>query len=801
MQRSSTVWRICFGMVCLTISVYLVTRSLGFLPDRVGAVLEGRAALCESLAIYCSVAAQQGDVRTVKQSLRAIVQRNPDILSAALESDDGRTLAEVGDHRVLWTANASHSVGSHLSVPILAGGRHWGTLQLVFRDAAPRGPGGVISLADLRVMGFLALASGVAFYFYLRKVLRHLDPSKVVPQRVRNTLNTMAEGLVVLDPDHRIVLANEAFAHAMGTTGQALQGRHVGQLPWMVGPAGAEQPWSEVVRTRQMITGRVLKLQSPVAGVRTYRVNCAPLLGGESAVLGTLVSLDDITLLEERNATLGATVKKLKRSRDLIRRQNEQLHTLATRDPLTGCFNRRALFEELEKHLNAVRAEGGSLGCVLVDVDHFKAVNDTHGHAAGDAVLRMVGEVLNTLGEGAIPGRYGGEEFCVILPGCDLEAAAARAETLRLRIAEREAAGIRVTASLGVSTTAVAPGGTQELMERADQALYAAKRSGRNRVIRCDRIPEGLEPEPASAVRTQARTPESAIPYQGVAVLLSCLHYRHPPTADHCRRVADLCVLLADGLMPEGDRYIVEVAALLHDIGILGVPDSILNKEGGLTQAERKILRTYEEIGVDIVSTAFRSHRLTEIIRNRRTWYGGAPNEPQLPLGNDIPLGSRILFLVEAYEAMTTGRSYRPQRSRGEVLAELRRCAGTQFDPELVERLAEKLDAHIERKSENASTAARQAALRIGLQMEQLACALDNEDARTLSALASALQETAREHALDELLPAVAALERQAANDGDWEQIVDMGANLLDLCRCAQSALLADTEAQGAARE
>ena len=244
------------------------------------------------------------------------------------------------------------------------------------------------------------------------------------------------------------------------------------------------------MRERTTVTGATLKLESPASGLRTFRVNCTPLFSDETTCIGALASFDDVTLLEERNATLGATLKKLKHSRDLIRQQNEQLHLLATRDALTGCLNRRALFEELEQQYAAVQNAGVALSCLLVDIDHFKAINDNHGHQKGDEVLRMVGGVLDALAGGAIAGRYGGEEFCILLPGVKLDEACRRAEEIRAAIAQGEAAGLRITASLGVTCASLGAAGPQEIVEQADRALYAAKRAGRNRVVRWDQAVE-----------------------------------------------------------------------------------------------------------------------------------------------------------------------------------------------------------------------------------------------------------------------------------------------------------------------
>ena len=287
---------------------------------------------------------------------------------------------------------------------------------------------------------------------------------------------------LVLDNDQRVLLANEAFAQMLGQTPQKLQGRSAAELPWKYEASedpGGNYPWTQTLGDGMRRSGTVLKLEGNESGTRTLRVNCAPVAGDDGSCRGVLATFDDITLFEERNATLADTLDRLKESKDVVRRQNEQLTTLATLDPLTLCLNRRAFFEEFDEQLRACQITGRPLSCLLADIDHFKSVNDNHGHAAGDAVLKMVAEVLReTVGDGGTVGRYGGEEFCAILPGLDIDAATAEAQKIREAIEGCEHDGLSVTASLGVSTSGDAAWDQQALMEQADQAMYAAKRTG-----------------------------------------------------------------------------------------------------------------------------------------------------------------------------------------------------------------------------------------------------------------------------------------------------------------------------------
>jgi diguanylate cyclase (GGDEF)-like protein len=495
----------------------------------------------------------------------------------------------------------------------------------------------------------------------------------------------------------------------------------------------------------------------------------------------------DLGKLEDRATPPGDVLAKLKASRDVIRQHNEQLRTAATHDALTSCYNRRALFEELERQLEASRESGQPLACVLADIDHFRVVNDTHGHAVGDEVLQMVGGVLRSgVGEQGFVGRYAGDQFCVVLP-IDRGLALHEAEQLRRKIAAAPCAAVRVTASFGVTDAEMGPSGPWELLRQSEQALHGAKRRGRNCVLLWDTV---RDETPAQTTAREPAGRTSEISAACVSGLLTSLGYRHPPTVDHARRVADLCLAAGRGLLREQDCDMLEVAALLHDVGLLGVPDAILFKRGPLTQQEWKVLRTHQRIGQEIVATVFGSVELAQLVRGRGCWFDGSRGEPGAPVGKEIPLGARILAIAEAFDAMIYDRAYRPARSRAQAFAELRRCAGTQFDPGLVERVIVAVEARDRAARRDQVSTAVQAAMRIGLHLEKLACALDAEDPATLSLLAGQLKDVAEHFRLDEVAASAGDLEQQAGQGADWPELVRLGAELSDLCRSVQESLI-----------
>ena len=796
MHRLRATMRITVSLACLTLSVLLTAQMLGVLPDQDKAIVNGRKSLSEAVAIDCSLAAQRDDMELIEASLQAIVGREEDLLSAALRSADGELLVAVGNHEKKWKPNAERlSTPTQMYVPIAAHGEDWGTVELRFAQIGSAGGWMGMLGPTVRFMLFVVCAGFLVHFLYLRRVLRHLDPTRVIPNRVRNTLDTLAEGLVVLDKQQRIVFANQSFSQAVGKSATELQGHEVADFDWENNnPEGddGEYPWSRAIRSGERETGNLLKLEQEETGKRVFKVNTAPVLTEDGRKMGALASFDDVTALEERNAKLRETLDRLKNSRDQIRRQNDQLRTMAMYDPLTSCLNRRFFFAEFEQSLAEAQQQRAPLSAILVDVDHFKSVNDNHGHQVGDRVLQEVAKQLRTGAEshGTVC-RYGGEEFAVLLPNMDFAAATRFADTLRGRLEAALCAGLPITASMGVSSSECGAKTPQDLLEQADQALYHAKDSGRNQVARWDDVPKTKsKPKTKQDDRGNRHSydgAEASIPFHAVTALMSALHYRDPLTAEHSRRVADLCVATAAGLMNERERYVLEVGALLHDIGKLGVPDAVLLKPGPLNAAERKIIETHDWIGVEILAAAFTSTELTEIVRNHHAWFGGNRRQPDLPSGADIPLGARILSIADAYDAITSDRVYRRGKSAEEAITEMRRWAGEQFDPELLERFIAVVQAHDANEQREAGDVTKQTALRIGLQMEKLVCALDTEDRSTLKEMTGLLKSTATQFDINELAAAASELEQNLdAEDAEWCQIVQIATDMLDLCRATQ---------------
>jgi PAS domain S-box-containing protein len=301
---------IAFGLAALSASLVLVSSVLGIFPDREGAVRAGRAALAETLAASITPLIANRDAAQLRGVLTFVLKRNDEMLSIGVRTDDGAILADAGEHEGRWIAmSGARSTDSQIEVPIMAGARKWGQIELRYRPLAAPGWTGVGSSALIIFAAFIAVAGFVAFYFYLGRVLSHLDPSRAIPGRVRAALDTLAEGLLVIDRKQNIVLANEAIARLLGRRPDDLLGTPVAKLEWLAADASAmaadQHPWLVALSTGLAQANDTIGLIDCEGKPRSFLVNCAPVLGGRGKAAGVLISLDDVTLLEENKAELG----------------------------------------------------------------------------------------------------------------------------------------------------------------------------------------------------------------------------------------------------------------------------------------------------------------------------------------------------------------------------------------------------------------------------------------------------------------------------------------------------------------
>ena len=801
MKKSlSATSRITLSLVSMALTTLLGAHLLGLVPSERDAIMRGRSHLCESIAIQFSVFAHRGDHEAMETSLKAIVERNPEVRSVGLRKTDGTLLVASEIHAQTWPASTSgQSTETHMYVPIFQGKERWGTVEVCYTPPAYTGWGGRFMHPLVALCLYYVLVTLIVFGGYLKKVLTQLNPSKVVPQRVRSALDSLSEGLLLLDPQGRIVLANQSFSTTTGCELDDLLGKPASGLRWLdkedpgqasdAGPPSA-MPWVEVLKDGTPRRGRLLAYQTKTQGDKTFAVSASPICDDAGRRRGAIASFEDVTRLERKKDELSSALQTLRLSTDKIREQNSALERLATRDPLTNCYNRRSFFDQFDAHWNTAQRYNQPLSAIMVDVDHFKSVNDNHGHSVGDQVLQKVAETLQaTARECDVVARYGGEEFTVLLPNTDILHGAVCAERFRKALAAMKFPSLSITASLGVSSISLHPTTPQELLDQADRCLYVAKRSGRNQVVRFDQVPTDLVIDEKKTSRINTPQPnKTLIPFPAVTALISALGYRDPDTASHSRRVADLCVDMAQGLMSMSHCYVLETAALLHDIGKIGLPDSILRKPSKLTDDEWSLMHKHERIGLEIIRASFASDELSQIVENYRRHFDGR-DENLGPVGTHIPLGARILAVADAFDSMVTERSYRPARPHKEAFAELRRCAGTQFDTEIVERFI-KVSQRYKPEPRITGHVSKETALGIGLEMERLAEAVDLQDIAELKVMAGRLSESAARSGAPEIAAKAMELEQAASAKGDILGVIQRACELLEYCRATQSSYL-----------
>ncbi len=356
---------------------------------------------------------------------------------------------------------------------------------------------------------------------------------------------------------------------------------------------------------------------------------------------------------------------------------------LALTDPLTNLGNHRHFHERLQRELAQAEEKSQPLSLCLIDIDDFKRINDRFGHPAGDGVLGQVGKRLRQGGEAF---RLGGDEFAVLMPGLKGQQAFSAANSIVERVASLDLEHIgAITVSGGLATYPVQGVGRDELIRLADSALYWAKEHGKNQV-RAYR-PDVVE---LAELRRLAAGPDRAARYRAAASLAKAVDVRDVYTGSHSERVGELAARIATRMGADVELIeLIRLAGSLHDLGKLAIPEEILRKPAPLTEAERLVLERHPQIGFRMLESLGVDPVADWVLHHHERWDGdGYPDG--LP-AERIPLGARIIFVADAFDAMTSDRVYRSRLSAHDALDELQRCSGSQFDPEVVAALADEL--------------------------------------------------------------------------------------------------------------
>ncbi len=422
--------RIAMAMVSVVVCAMLVARFLGLMPDPESLALERRARMAESLSLCVSALVAQGRTAGVETLFQAIVDRDEDLVSIGVRKADGECITAAGPHATTWTlALDDNSTSDQMRVPIFQDAEtKWGQLEFCFVPLSGSGVAAFLLSPTTRFMAFVSCVSLLGFAWLLRMVLKHLDPTKAVPRRVRDALDNLAEGLLILDTKENILLANQAFASVVGVDAEKLVGRRVSRLRWGQDNAGGDvaRPWVESLRQHIPIANARLQLEDPQGCWHCFSVNCSPLLGNRGKYCGVMVTFDDVTHLEEQNEEL-AKAKQVAEAAS--RSKSEFLANMSheIRTPMNAIMGfaeilRRGMEESEQRRLDYLdtihssgshllelindildlsKIEAGKLQVELVDTSAYGVMSDVvgalHGRAE-QAGISLVGSV-----EGKIP--------------------------------------------------------------------------------------------------------------------------------------------------------------------------------------------------------------------------------------------------------------------------------------------------------------------------------------------------------------------------------------------------------------
>ncbi|KEO84535.1 HD-GYP domain-containing protein [Tumebacillus flagellatus] len=351
---------------------------------------------------------------------------------------------------------------------------------------------------------------------------------------------------------------------------------------------------------------------------------------------------------------------------------------------LTGLYGHRKINELLRQAVLEAHEGGHEVSVLFLDVDDFKPINEHYGYEAGDLVLKSVAGVLcRALRSGDFIGRFGGDEFLVVLPDTTAQEAELLAEGLQQRLreqrflAKKNEEALPVTVSIGVAEYPRDASAAQELVAVAQQALEQAEHDG---VAKLQRRTVSYR----SFLENASRILE---------LYLLSLKDKDTYTVEHSEDVAEYVGILAAALgLPESMQAELRVAGLFHDIGKVLIPDPILKKPGRLTQEEYVSMKCHVTISHDILAKHYTSQVMRDGVMHHHERYDGT-GYPRGLCGEEIPLAGRILAIADSFSAMTLDRSYRKCKTIEAAIGELRRCAGTQFDPELVSVFCQELES------------------------------------------------------------------------------------------------------------
>ena len=307
--------RACIGLVLMTIGLLLVAQSLGLLPDETKSEFSARINLAGALSVQLAGTASRSNKDVLQEAMDSVVARGIGVISVALRKADRTILIKSGDHEVRWVDNPSGiSTPTHVQVPIVDAGELWGRVEIVFPPLQAGFTSFGIPKSLVVLIAFIGVCEFAGYFVLLRRTLREIDPSNVIPERIRTAFDTMAEGILVVDEKGTIVLVNNAFQSAFKDRGRTLIGARANALgctDWESGALLADAPWERASRTGQRQTGASVCLEVADGIRRRFVVNAGPILDRKRRVRGSIATFNDVTELDQKNEALASVVSQL----------------------------------------------------------------------------------------------------------------------------------------------------------------------------------------------------------------------------------------------------------------------------------------------------------------------------------------------------------------------------------------------------------------------------------------------------------------------------------------------------------
>lgn len=687
MNRLAATYRLSFALSMISTASIVICFFLASWRENYLAA-QTRMLACEQFGLLSTVHLQRGNPGALEEIAKLLLSRERSLSGIRIVGISGNIISQVGETPEVTEGNELHTAGfTKVSASLYRFQKPWANLEFFYRL-----PGYQSTLIQLLSPILLALLINFPlFVVTLRRCLSVVDTSRVVPTRVRNTLDTIPDGIAIADAHGRIIVVNEAFQKNCGRDADKLIGSGLNTLDFE--PLEEVLPWHHPDKGIKAVVG--VKVQLKLAeGIGYFNLGCSPIFDANETHAGNLITVQDITELENQKRILECTLTELEESKERLSERNKQLHELATKDMLTGVYNRRHLIEQLEQTWEQCRSDSNPMSVIMLDVDRFKLLNDNYGHAVGDKVLHDVAAVLkNSVSSQGMVARYGGEEFCAVLPNLNAQQATVIAETVRRDIESQLELPYHVTASLGVSSSQFEALSYQEMLEQADQALYSAKHGGRNIVCCWDAIKnrKNNNEKPLSQQHHQAACAreEAYIPVSSIRAIRSLLDNKDPCTMQHSERVAAASVAFGKNFLSHGQLNQLELAALLHEVSSLS-PISKSNSvfQSILDSGDSKSF-DHHRVYLDIIELFAGSKAIAEIVRCKRLFYDGRNANPEEVIAEDILLMGRILSVVHVYDTLRYGPRGQVLKNHKTALNDLRREAGTRLEPRLVEAFCE----------------------------------------------------------------------------------------------------------------